>query len=506
MSQTVSLGASRPIGDDTLPGRRGIHPIVKLDYAIRVPAALLMAGILISIAWGPPHNSLLLYLSLVYGIVWPHVGYIHARLRSDSKSAEHANLMFESFLLGFFSTLISFQLWPFIAFFAAANSANLAIGGRGLVARGIVSSLVGTITGGLIAGFHFSLASGPVTTVLSILTILVYTTLFALHSNQQTKNFLRAKQELTARHQEIAEQHAELQLAWSEAEQQRTAAEEARRAAEEARASAEEARSAAEAANQAKSSFLANMSHELRTPLNAIIGYSEMLVEDAADAGNEDLVPDLDRIRTAGKHLLGLINNVLDLSKIEAGKMALFIETFSIEELVSEVVDTARPLIEKRGNRFDVRVQPYLGNLKGDVTKLKQVLLNLLSNASKFTENGVVTLEVNEEYRPQLGTAIAFRVRDTGIGMTDEQMAKLFEAFTQADASTTRKYGGTGLGLAISRRFCQLMGGDIAVTSEYGRGSTFSVHLPSEVGNAEGEASRIFRVQSVDAIRKDQLQ
>jgi PAS domain S-box-containing protein len=235
------------------------------------------------------------------------------------------------------------------------------------------------------------------------------------------------------------------------------------------------ARRDAEAANTAKSQFLASMSHELRTPLNAIIGYSEMLQEDATDRGDTTPLPDLQKIHSAGKHLLALINDVLDLSKIEAGKMQLFVETFEVAPLVEQVATTVRPLVDKNANRLEVRCAPDVGTMHSDATRVRQVLLNLLSNASKFTEHGVITLGVD-----RTGPDVVFCVRDTGIGMTPEQLGRLFEAFSQAEASTAAKYGGTGLGLAISRRFCQLMGGELTVKSEAGTGSTFTVQLPAE--------------------------
>jgi PAS domain S-box-containing protein len=244
------------------------------------------------------------------------------------------------------------------------------------------------------------------------------------------------------------------------------------------------AKDAAESANRAKSAFLANMSHELRTPLNAIIGYSEILQEAAEDEGQEAFVGDLQKIHGAGKHLLGLINDILDLSKIEAGKMELYLETFPLVTLVQEVTATVRPLLEANGNRLEVRCPPDAGAMRADQTKVRQCLLNLLSNASKFTHDGTVGLSVVREYGGSEGDWIHFTVSDTGIGMTREQVAKLFQAFTQADASTTRKYGGSGLGLAITRRFCQLMGGDVTVESEPGRGSRFAIRLPAAPGDA----------------------
>jgi PAS domain S-box-containing protein len=241
----------------------------------------------------------------------------------------------------------------------------------------------------------------------------------------------------------------------------------------------QQAKEAAEAANRAKSEFLANMSHELRTPLNAIIGYSELLQE-VAEEGQPDFLPDLKKIQGAGKHLLGLINDILDLSKIEAGKMQLCLERFEIQRLIEEVVSTVQPLVRKNSNRLLVDCAEKLGTMQADLTKTRQVLFNLLSNAGKFTEQSIITLEVA---RQSLSSEdwIQFRVSDTGIGMTPEQTDKLFQAFSQADASTTRKYGGTGLGLAISRSFCQMMGGDIGVESTLGRGSTFTLRLPAEV-------------------------
>jgi signal transduction histidine kinase/CheY-like chemotaxis protein len=244
------------------------------------------------------------------------------------------------------------------------------------------------------------------------------------------------------------------------------------------------AKERAEDANRAKSTFLANMSHELRTPLNAVIGYSEMLREELADAGRRDLVTDLDRIHGAGKHLLALINDILDLSKIEAGKMDLFLEEFTVGELIRDVVTTIEPLMEQNRNRFTVECADE-GTIRADLTRVRQVLFNLLSNASKFTENGAVSLRVSRD-----SGQLVFLVADTGIGMSPGQLEGLFQPFTQADASTTRRYGGTGLGLTISRRICQMMGGDIEVSSEPGSGSTFTARIPARVADPQAQSQR----------------
>ncbi len=240
------------------------------------------------------------------------------------------------------------------------------------------------------------------------------------------------------------------------------------------------ARREAEAANSAKSQFLASMSHELRTPLNAIIGYSEMVQEEVEEMGQAGLAADLTKIRTAGHHLLALINDILDLSKIEAGKMELHLETFEIRTVLDEVTITMRPLAEKNANQLVVNAPAQPGTMHADVTKVRQILLNLLSNACKFTERGTVTLTMARERDEALGgEAIVLRVGDEGVGMTSSQMDRLFQAFSQAEASTTSKYGGTGLGLAITKRFTQMMGGDVTVLSEMGKGSTFTVRIPA---------------------------
>ena len=249
----------------------------------------------------------------------------------------------------------------------------------------------------------------------------------------------------------------------------------------------EAAKTAAEGASRSKSLFLANMSHELRTPLNAILGYSEMLQEEATEQGLDDFAPDLGKIHNAGKHLLTVINDILDLSKIEAGKMQLYTESFDPVALIDEVSATVLPLVETNTNIFRVERPDDLGPMVGDLTKVRQCLYNLVSNAAKFTNRGTITLSAHRERVDGADDAMVFRVADTGIGMTPEQMEGLFEAFTQAEASTTRRFGGTGLGLALTRSFALMMSGDVTVESATGQGSLFTMRIRAELPSVTPE-------------------
>jgi signal transduction histidine kinase/DNA-binding response OmpR family regulator len=307
-----------------------------------------------------------------------------------------------------------------------------------------------------------AIASGGILLIMLILSS--YIVWQAMSTEKERARAQRALQRLNEELEErVATRTAELQRSFADLAQ--------------AMKTAEEARHEAEAANRTKSTFLASMSHELRTPMNAIIGYSEMLMEEAEDNGDQSTLDDLKKIHSSGRHLLALINDILDLSKIEAGKMDIFIECFDIGRMISDVVATIEPLVQKNHNTLKVACPENLGSIQSDLTKVRQGLFNLLSNACKFTREGTITLRVVRQKEDD-GEWVLFQVCDTGIGITPEQVGRLFEAFTQADNSTTRLYGGTGLGLNITRKFCQLLGGDVSVESEPGKGSTFTIRLP----------------------------
>ena len=318
---------------------------------------------------------------------------------------------------------------------------------------------------------------------LELLTLMANQTALVLSNLEMTDNLVTLNADLKHTSSELKTSHDKLEQYSKTLE-----AEVEKRTGQLARVTEEalRAREQSDQANRAKSQFLANMSHELRTPMNAIIGYSEMLMEEAEDMGEEQMTADLKKIQTAGKHLLELINGILDLSKVEAGKMDLFLETFNASKMLEDIVSIVKPLVDKNQNSLITVFPAGTITMHADLTKVRQALFNLISNAAKFTQQGSITLKA-ETGQYDGAACVMFTVADTGIGMTQEQMDKLFQPFTQAEASTTRRYGGTGLGLALSQRFARLMGGDIALASNPGEGSTFIMRVPIQVEIRPGE-------------------
>lgn len=440
--------------------RPRLHPIVRLDYIVRMTCFPLLIAIFYSVFHASGRADVrVIALLVLWGLVWPQLAYLHARYSRDSKRAEHRNMFVDSVLVGAWAAGMHFSLWPSIMFVTAVNLGNLGVGGARLAGRGWIGIALGVIGCGWATGFAIDLESTPLPTAASIVGIFLTSSVFALHSYLQSKRFVHNRKLLEAQNLEMEEKSAQLAQAKEEAD----------------------------AANRSKSLFLANMSHELRTPLNAIIGYSELLEEEAREAGEEHLVPDLEKIHSAGKHLLGLINEVLDLSKIEAGKMEVHLEEVDLTAVLEDVSATVRPLAAKSSNRL-VLDAPAPGRMHTDVTKLRQMLFNLLGNAAKFTTDGEISLRARREAQDS-GEWMVFEVQDTGIGMTPEQQAGLFQPFAQADSSTTRQYGGTGLGLALSRHCAQLLGGDIELRSAPGTGTTFTIRIPVDAGAAPQEAT-----------------
>ena len=473
------------------PSRRAVHPIVKLNFGVRLIGHLLIGLTYASALLDHGRHGAGAWAFWTFTtLIWPFAAYWVAVLSADSKRTELHSLLCDSAIFGVWCALIGFHPWVTLGVFVALTTADVSVGGVWFALRCLLMGVFGLLLGGFITGFEVNLALSLRTQVSAAAAVTLFTLMFGLQSHRQAGMAYRARHEVRERNHLI--------------EQQSLALEEARATAVLDRAAAEAAREQAEAANRTKSAFLANMSHELRTPLNAVIGYTEMLEEDLIDQPHADgMQVDLGRIKGAAKHLLALINDVLDLSKIESGKVELNLEKFELAELVDQVVSTAQPLIAANRNHLEVRLAPGLGLVHTDLMRLRQVLLNLISNAAKFTREGRIVLEASTAHDDQGRTLVAFEVADTGIGMSAEQIGRLFQPFVQAEAETTSKYGGTGLGLAISRRLCRMMGGDVTVTSEVAHGSRFRATVLREAPTEQERVSAQWAQRKAAALVRD---
>ncbi len=458
--RVLDTGIDEAAASGAAAASRRIHPIVKLDYGVRAIAHIGTAVVLLSWFIEHPPGAAVWAGLFFTSFVWPHLAYQLSSRARDTKRAELRNLLFDALVQGAWAAVTGFNIAITSILFIGIAIANLTVGGPRFAWKSGGFFVVGALLAAFMLGFRWNPHASLLTQVLASITLAIFCLVFGLQSHVQARRAVRANHEAKERNRLIEQQSLELEHAREVAELERSVAEDARRQAENA--------------NRTKSAFLANMSHELRTPLNAVIGYTEMLEEDLASRADlPDALGDLGRVKAAARHLLGLINEVLDLSKIEADKVELELEDLELAGLVDQIVSTCQPLVAANGNRLEVTIASGLRRIHSDVTRLRQVLFNLVSNAAKFTQAGVIRLSVTSDVDARGRMLIVFEVSDTGIGMTPEQLDKLFQAFVQADSNTTRKYGGTGLGLVISRRLCRLMGGDVTATSEAAKGSCF---------------------------------
>ncbi|XID94765.1 response regulator [Paenibacillaceae bacterium WGS1546] len=430
----ASYGALKTVAGDRLTPARLAAGALLLAVGIVLMHYIGMAAMMIDIVYDP----LLFALSIAIAVAASFAAlWLAFYFKRDAERGGIAKKLGSGLIMG--AAIVGMHYTGMVA-------ADFRLGGRSELAGGMILDqkwLAYFISGGTL----FTLG-------LSLLGIFI------------SRKFSRKDSEIEQQSQEIVQKNKELQLLNDHLEE----------LVKERTAQLEKAHDEAIRANLIKNQFLANMSHELRTPLNAIIGYSEMLVEEAEELGEPAFAADLEKIGTSGKHLLALINDILDISKIEAGKMDVYLEACDVGAVMRDVLTTVRPLIERNGNRLETNWTD--GSMTTDVTKLRQIFINLLGNAGKFTKEGTIRCEARAEVRGDRA-GYAFVVEDSGIGMTPEQIRRLFEPFTQADSTTTRKYGGTGLGLTISHRFCGMLGGELTVRSETGVGSAFTCWLPA---------------------------
>ena len=433
-------------------GTSRVHAIVRVDYVVRVttfPLYLVLYGTHV----GPRHPGLWVWgFLLLYLLVWPHVARIIATRSANSKRAELRNLLVDSFIIGTAVPMTYFSLWPNAAGFLGIHAGNVLNGGMKQAAKGLLVFLLGVGAMTLITGLHFEpLGASLMTQALSMAVVWTFTTLFTWFTYRQSRDVIQRGRQIRQQAEQIEEKSTALELALR----------------------------AAEAANAAKGNFLANMSHELRTPLNSIIGFGNILRKNANGALGTRELNYLERITTNGSHLLMLINGVLDLSKIDAQQMHLDMSVVDVSGLLRETLSELEPQAEARRVQLVGEI-PDMAPMVADRARLKQIVLNLVGNAIKFTPEGCVTLRASADSETRAPARID--VIDTGIGIAPERMEAIFQPFQQEDSATTRHYGGTGLGLTITRSLAHLMGWEIAVQSDVGVGSTFSVLMHEPKG------------------------
>jgi signal transduction histidine kinase len=433
--------------------RLPVHPIVRLDYLIRIVGCPLGAGIAASARLVEPTRPAIWWALALYALLWPHVAYALARWSKDSRRTERLCLMVDCACFGAGASIVSFRLVPTVMLATGILTAVMSVGGLPLFGMGV--SLLGlAYLVGMFLNDWTTVADTPLITVaLSLALAFMFQLLLAGQTFRQAKALIMSRRQLAEQGAQIQEKNEALEIAMRRSEEDRRAV---------------------EAANLAKSRFLANMSHELRTPLNAIIGYTELILDATYGDVPDKVRATLLRVERSGRHLLGLINEVLDLSKIEAGQLKLNVTTFALADMVQTVTTSLDGLAREKGIDLRTEVSAGMPRAVGDERRLTQVLFNLAGNAIKFTERGEVRIRAWAD-----GDHFSITVRDTGPGVPVEARERIFEEFQQADTSTTRPKGGAGLGLAISRRIVDLHGGTLALLqSQMGAGSTFGFTIP----------------------------